>query len=510
MPDDAPPDPPSDPPSDPPGRPLRVAVVGAGPAGLFTVDALLDGANVPVSIEVVDRLPTPFGLLRYGVAPDHPEIRSIRNRFAAQLHRDDVAFLGGVEIGRDVTVADLRECVDAIVYSYGSASDRHLDVPGEDLRGSLAATQLVAWYCGHPDADRAPVEDALGAGGSGEGVRSAVVVGAGNVALDVARVLARTPDELAGTDMPDHVLAALAATTPQEVHLLVRRGPAHVAFSTPELRELGKLADATVVLADTGVDLSDPQGTSRAVSRNLAVLRGWAQADPPPPGRRRVVLHFWSRPVGLVGAGPVGRERVKAVSVEPTKLDDDGRLVAAGAPYDVPADLVVRAVGYRGVVLSGVPFDEVGAVVPNEAGRVLRAGADGLRVATGEYVAGWIKRGPQGVIGTNKPDARETVRAVLADSPELLRRPDPGGLATWLSARGSPAVTVAGWDRIDAAEVALGKRGGRARATLADRAAMFAATADPDRGPVPVDPDEHAAAPGRMTPKSAGCAAAGR
>ena len=480
MPDDAPPDPPSD----PPGRPLRVAVVGAGPAGLFTVDALTDSADVPVSVEVVDRLPTPFGLLRYGVAPDHPEIRSIRNRFTGLLHRDDVAFLGGVEIGRDVTVAALCERVDAIVYSYGAASDRHLDVPGEDLRGSLSATQLVAWYCGHPDADRALVEDALGAGGSGEGVRCAVVVGAGNVALDVARVLARTPDELAGTDMPDHVLVALAATTPQELHVLVRRGPAHVAFSTPELRELGKLADAVVVLADPDVDLCDPPGASRVVSRNLAVLRGWAQAEPPPPGGRRVVLHFWSRPVGLFGAGPAGRERVQTVSVEPTELDDDGRLVASGAPHDVPADLVVRAVGYRGVGLPGVPFDEVGAVVPNEAGRLLRAGAAGRRVATGEYVTGWIKRGPQGVIGINQPDARETARAVLADAPELLRRPDPGGLAAWLSARGTPAVTVAGWDRIDAAEVALGQTEGRERATLADRAAMLAAAdRDPDHDP---------------------------
>lgn len=461
-------------------RPLRVAVVGAGPAGLFTVEALTGSADVPVSVEIIDRLPTPFGLLRYGVAPDHPAIRGIRNRFVALLHRDDVAFLGGVEIGRDVTVDALRERVDAIVYSYGSATDRHLGVPGEDLRGSLSATQFVAWYCGHPDADRVLVEDALRAGGSSRGVHSAVVVGAGNVALDVTRLLVRTPAELAGTDMPDHVLAALATTSPHEVHVLARRGPALVAFSTPELRELGQLRDVGVVLADPGIDLADPPEASRAVARNLALLREWAQADPPPPDRRRVMLHFWSRPVALLGAGATGSERVRTVSVEPTELDHDGRLVAAGPAYDVPADLVVRAVGYRGVELPGVPFDEVRAVVPNEEGRVLGIGADGRPVTTGEYVTGWIKRGPQGVIGTNKPDARETAGAVLADAPLLLRRPDPGGLAAWLSARGTPAVTVAGWDRIDAAEIALGHTEGRDRTTLADRAAMLAAAAAAD------------------------------
>ena len=472
--------------SDPPGRPLRIAVVGAGPAGLFIVDTLTDTADFPVSIELIDRIPTPFGLLRYGVAPDHPAIRSIRNRFTTLLHRDDVAFLGGVEIGRDLTVDDLREHLDAIVYSYGSASDRHLDIPGEDLLGSLSATEFVAWYCGHPDADRAVVEDALAAGGSGEGVQSVVVVGAGNVALDVARVLARTPDELAGTDMPDHVLAALATTTPQEVHLLARRGPADVAFSTSELRELGQLGDADVVLADPAVDLSDPPELSRTAGRNLAVLRQWEQAEPPAPGRRRVVLHFWSRPVRLVGAGPAGHERVQAVSVEPTELDDDNRLVAAGPAYDIRADLVLRAVGYRGVRLPGVPFDDVGAVIPNEAGRVLGIKADGAPAAMGEYVTGWAKRGPQGVIGTNKPDARETARAVLADAPELLRRPDPGGLAAWLSACGTPAVDIAGWDRIDAAELALGQTEGRERTTLADRAAMLAAADhDPDDDPGP-------------------------
>lgn len=455
-------------------RPLRVAVVGAGPAGLFTVQALVEQDDVPVRVEVLDRLPTPFGLLRYGVAPDHPEIRSIRDRFATLLHRDEVGFVGGVEVGRDLPVAELREHVDAVVYSYGTSSDRHLGVPGEDLLGSLPASALVAWYCGHPDADRPLVEDALAAGG--DGVRSAVVVGAGNVALDVARVLAKSPHELAGTDMADHVLEHLAPVTPAQVHVLVRRGPAHVAFSTPELRELGRLDDAAVVLADPAVDLDDPPGAPRPVMRNLAVLREWASAPEPPPERRRVALHFWSRPVGLFGDGPPGRERVRRVVVEPTALDGDGRLVAAGEPHELAADLVVRAVGYHGTGLPGVPFDETTGTVPNEAGRVLRAG----HVAPGEYVTGWIKRGPQGVIGTNKPDARETAHAVLDDAAALAAGPDPGGVAAWLAGRGTPVVTVAGWDRIDAAEVALGLREGRARATLADRAAMMAAASGRD------------------------------
>jgi len=489
--DDAPSEPADEPAGDVPVRPLRVAIVGAGPAGLFTAEALTDFADIPISVEVVDGLPTPFGLLRYGVAPDHPEIRSIRNRFADLLHRDDVGFLGGVQVGQDVTVPTLREHVDAVVYSYGAAADRRLDVPGEDLRGILPATALVAWYCGHPDADRALVEDALSAGVSAQGVSTAVVVGAGNVALDVARVLCRRADELATTDMPGHALEALAATHVQEVHVLVRRGPADVAFSTPELRELVGLCGVQVVLADPHIDLTDPPGASRVVSRNLAVLREAGQADPAPPGRRRVVLHFWSRPVRFLGAvrasagagagaGAAGQERVRAVSVEPTQLDHDGRLVAAGAPRDLAADLVVPAVGYRGVALPGLLFDEVAAVIPGEAGRIRRERADGRVVATGEYVTGWITRGPQGVIGTNKSGARETARSVLADAAELLRRPDPGGLAGWLSVCGIPAVTVGGWDRIDAAEVALGRREGRARATLADRAAMMeAAHRDP-------------------------------
>lgn len=323
---------PAGPLGDQPTRPLRIAVVGAGPAGLFTVDALIRTAEVPVSVEVVDRLPTPFGCQSLSGccgtgSPDHPEIRGIRDRFVTMLHRDDVAFVGGVELGRDVAVADLREHVDAIVYSYGAAADRRLDVPGEDLLGSLAATELVAWYCGHPDADRALVEDALHVSGSDGGVRSAVVVGAGNVALNVARVLARTPGELAGTDMPDHVLAVLATTTPQVVHVLVRRGPEHVAFSTPELRELGELGDVSVVLADPDVDLSEPPGASRVMSRNLGVLREWVRADPPPANRRRVVLHFWSRP-GAPGRHRPGRPRTGACGV--CRADRAGRRRQAG------------------------------------------------------------------------------------------------------------------------------------------------------------------------------------
>lgn len=486
----APPEPDDDQAGGVPVRPLRVAIVGAGPAGLFTAEALTEFANIPISVEVVDWLPTPFGLLRYGVAPDHPEIRSIRNRFTAVLHRDDVHFLGGVQIGSEVPVPTLRERVDAIVYSYGATADRRLAVPGEDLCGVLPATALVAWYCGHPDADRALVEDALSAGHSVLGMRTAVVVGAGNVALDVARVLCRRRDELADTDMPRHALTALAATAVQEVHVLVRRGPEHAAFSTPELRELVGLSGVQVVLADPHLELDDPPGASRVVSRNLAVLRDVAKAEPGLPDQRRVILHFWSRPVAFHSAGMAGRQRVRAVSVEPTRLGEHGQLVAAGPPYDLAADLMVPAVGYRGLALPDLLFDEVAAVIPSKAGRIRREGADQGAVATGEYVTGWISRGPLGVIGTNKAGARETATAVLADAADLLRRPDPGGLAAWLSVCGIPVVTVAGWDRIDAAEIALGLREGRARATLADRAAMLDIAYRPPGAPASSTPIE--------------------
>ncbi|MEU2351335.1 NADP oxidoreductase [Modestobacter sp. NPDC049651] len=445
-------------PTDPGSRPLRVAVVGAGPAGIYAADALTAQDDVPVAVDLVDRLPTPFGLVRHGIAPDHTKMRALRGTLHHVLDHERVRFVGNVEVGRDIGLAELRACVDAVVYTYGAAGDRRLGIDGEELPGSLAATDLVAWYCGHPDADRARVEAAL------RTARDVVVVGVGNVALDVARVLARSPAELAGTEMPHHVLDALAAAPVERITVLGRRGPAQATFTTQELRELGHLADAAVLVDPA--DLTDPgdddlAAEDRHVARNLAALREYAE-HPRDDAAVRLRLRFHARPVRLLGT-----DRVTGVEVERTAVDADGRAVGTGEVDVVPADLVVRSVGYSGSALPGLPLD--GGTVPHEEGRVLRDGV----VSPGEYVAGWIKRGPTGVVGTNKHDARETVAALLADAGagRLVPHVHEGD---WVDRVPQP-VLLADWRAIDAAEVALGARHGRARTTIHDRAGLLAA-----------------------------------
>lgn len=459
MPADDPPAPPSA------GRPLRIAVIGAGPAGIYAADALTRQDEVPVAVDLVDRLPTPFGLVRHGIAPDHPKMRAIRDTLHRFLDHPLVRFVGNVDVGVDIPLDELRRHVDAVVYTYGASLDRQLGIDGEDLPGSLAATDLVAWYTGHPDADRARVEAAL------DGVRSVVVVGVGNVALDVARVLSRTAGELEPTDMPQHVLDVLAAAPVEEVTVLGRRGPAQATFTTQELRELDGLADATVLVDPADLEL-DPlaeehAAADRNVSRNLAVLRGWTDHTAT-PGRVRLRLRFFRRPVRLLGT-----DRVTGVEVERTAVDGDGRAMGTGELEVLPADLVVRSVGYRGVPLPGLPVDERSGTVPNESGRVLRDG----RVSAGEYVAGWIKRGPSGVVGHNKHDARETIAALLADVADgtLAVGGPVGDLVDELVARGAEPVLLEDWRAIDAAEEALGATRGRARTTLHERESLMAA-----------------------------------
>jgi ferredoxin--NADP+ reductase len=442
-----------------------VAVVGAGPAGIYAAEALTRQDAVPVAVDLIDRLPTPFGLVRHGIAPDHPKMRAIRDTLHRTLDDPLVRFVGNVDVGVDISLEELRRHVDAVIYTYGASVDRHLGIEGEELPGSLAATDLVAWYTGHPDADRARVEAALA------GVRSVLVVGVGNVALDVGRVLARTAPELEPTDMPQHVLDTLAAMPVEEVTILGRRGPAQAAFTTQELKELGELEGATVLVdaADLELDPGSEEraATDRNVTRNLAVLRGWVD-HAPTPGRTPLHLRFFGRPVRLLG-----EDRVTGVEVERTAVDGDGRVMGTGELSVVPADLVVRSVGYRGLPLPGLPVDERSGTVPNEEGRVLRDG----RRSPGEYVAGWIKRGPSGVVGTNKHDARETVAGLLADATDgVLRTHGPvGDLVDELVARGVEPVLLDNWRAIDAAEIALGATKGRARTTLHERESLLAA-----------------------------------
>ena len=432
--------------------PMRVAVVGAGPAGMYVADALVYQKDVPVQVDVFDRLPTPFGLLRYGVAPDHLKMKSLSRALQRTLDDDRVSFFGNVEVGRDVTVDELRAGYHAVTYTFGASADRRLGIPGEDLPGSSSATDFVTWYSGHPDV--APELFDLA------DVTSAVVVGAGNVAVDVSRMLVKDVASLRSTDVPESVLARFAASGVTDVHVLGRRGPTHAKFTTKELRELGELEGVDVVVDPAQLELSDEEQLSLeaqpGLAQNLDLFRAWAERGLT-GAPRRLHLRFWSRPVEVVGD-----ERVRAVSVEPTRMQD-GRLVAAGRPYTLPTQLLLRSVGYQGTALPGVPLHDDTCTVPHTDGRVRRG--DG--VSTGEYVAGWIGRGPVGVLGTNRSDAESMVERLLEDVPALMQRGPSVDVRRLLQQRGIRPVDCRGWRAIDDAEVALGGLQGRARTKLA-------------------------------------------
>ena len=449
-------------------RPLRVAVVGSGPSGIYAADALVGQAEIPVEVDVIDRLPVPFGLVRYGVAPDHLSIRSVRDTLDKTFDKPGVRFLGNVRVGQDLSMADLHRLYDAVILTYGASSDRRLGIPGEDLSGSIAATDFVAWYCGHPDADRAFFEELV------PRATGVVVVGVGNVAIDVTRVLAKTVDEVEHTDMPQHVFDTLARSQVTDIHVLGRRGPAQAAFTTKELRELGELADADVLVHAADFDLDEVSAAAtaadKAVARNVDVMRGWV-GNVPSGKSRRIHLHFFARPVELLGSTDVEK-----VVVERTTLSPEGGAVGTGEFYELEANVVVRSVGYRGTAMDEVPFDERRNVIPHTDGRVERDGA----TVRGEYVAGWIKRGPTGIIGTNKKDAVATVASLLADASDgLLTVPadaSPSAVDALLAERGVAVVTTAGWRAIDTAERSLGATRGRARTTIHDRDELLAAS----------------------------------
>jgi ferredoxin/flavodoxin---NADP+ reductase len=450
---------------------LRIAVVGAGPSGFYATESLLKSRD-DVSIDLLDRLPTPFGLVRYGVAPDHQKLKSVTKLYERTASDGRVRFLGNVELGRDLTVDDLARHYHAVVFAYGAPNDRRLGVPGEDLAGSLSATEFVAWYNGHPD--YVELEPDL----SGE---TAVVVGVGNVAVDVTRILAKTTQELASSDIADHALGALARSKVRDVIVLGRRGPAEAKFTTKELRELGELADADIVIEPRDLEvlpesLAAIEGDAVA-KKNLEVLREFAERPPSGKGRR-IHLRFLSSPVELTP--DASGTRVAGVVIERNRLEAraDGSLsaVGTGEREHLEAQLVLRSVGYRGAALAGVPFDERAGVIPNASGRVLDA--PGGEHVPGWYVAGWIKRGPTGLIGTNKADAMETVAALLEDD---LPAPDdarPEAVDELLAARGVSVVDYACWSRIDRAELAAGVESGRVRVKIVSRAALLAAARD--------------------------------
>ncbi len=415
-------------------------------AGVYTAQSLVQ-SEPGALVDVLDRLPCPYGLVRYGVAPDHEKIKSLQNNLRAVLEHERVRFLGGVLVGPGgLSATRLRELYDAVVYCVGAATDRQLGIPGEELPGSWSATEFVSWYSAHPDATAA---------GFVRGARSAVVIGVGNVAVDVTRILARGAAELSRTDIPQAALTALAASGITDVYMVGRRGPSQARFTTKELRELGGLpgTEVTVDPAELALDPDclDPAALP-AVRRRSGGTPQLGRA-PPRGAPRRIHLRFFLRPVELLAdAGRVG-----AVRFERTAPDGQGGVRGTGQLVDIEAQLVLRSVGYRGVPLDGLPFDAEHGTVPHRAGRVVREG----RTVPGEYVAGWIKRGPTGVIGTNRPDAKETVTSLLADASTLVpKEPSEDPLAV-LRAEGFEPVEWGGWEAIERAEAELGVSLGR-------------------------------------------------
>ncbi|MGH2933221.1 MAG: FAD-dependent oxidoreductase [Gaiellaceae bacterium] len=421
--------------------PLRVAIVGSGPAGFYAAGALL-GGDQPIEVDMFERLPTPWGLVRLGVAPDHPKLKTVSRAFERIAEKPGFRFLGNVEVGRDLGCADLARLYDAVIYAVGAQSDRRLGILGEDLPGSWPATEFVAWYNGHPDYQGLEFD---------LDVERAVVIGVGNVAIDIARMLALTPEELNVTDTTNAAIAAICGSKIREIVIVGRRGPAQAAFTTPELIELGELAGADVIVDPADLEGAAPSGTNS--ERNLEVLREYAAREP--AGKpKRVVLMFLRSPVAIFG-----EDRVESVELVKNVLDKDERAVPTEEREALSCGLVFRSVGYRGVPLPEVPFDEKSATIANEGGRV----------EPGVYAAGWIKRGPTGVIGTNKKDAAETVELLLEDfAAGKLPRSDAtaADVDALLDATGIRRVQYAGWQSIDEVERAAGEKAGRPRVKL--------------------------------------------
>jgi len=425
--------------------PLRVAVVGSGPAGFYAASALL-ASDLSVEVDLIERLPTPWGLVRLGVAPDHPNIKAVSRAFEKTAAQPGFRFFGNVEVGKDVTHDELRMLYDAVVYSVGAQTDRRLDIPGEDLPGSWAATEFVAWYNGHPDFQELEFDLSH---------ERAVVIGNGNVALDVARMLALTPDELAPTDTTDEAIAAINGAGVREILVVGRRGPVQAAWTPVEVGELGELAGADIVVDPADLELdaasaAELEASPPTVKRSVEHLRDYA-ARTPAGKPRHIRLRFFSSPVAIHGS-----DKVEAIELVRNELVD-GRAVATDEHETIPCGIVFRSVGYRGVALPGVPFDDGSGTIPNEGGRI----------EPGLYAAGWIKRGPSGVIGTNKKDAAETIELLLEDARAgTLPQRGGGTLEDLLGGRGTDAVMYAGWQAIDEAERSAGEPHGRPRIKL--------------------------------------------
>jgi len=453
----------------------RVAVVGAGPAGFYACEDLLKAG---FEVDLYDVLPTPFGLVRAGVAPDHPKIKSVTRRYEKTAAQPGFRFFGGVELGSDISRADLFERYHAVMYAVGTSADNRLGIAGEERPGSHAATEFVAWYNGHPDyADR---EFDLSAS-------RAVVIGNGNVAIDVARMLVLDPDEISVTDTAEHAIAGLAAAQVEHVIMLGRRGPAQAAFTNPELLELGELKRSDVIVAPEEVELDEHSARwleehgDKTARRNVEILTEYSQRELQGKSHR-IELRFLRSPVEILGED--GEGPVTGIRVVRNRINEELRAVPTGEEEIIECGLVLRSIGYRGTPLPDVPFDDRRGLIRNDGGRVVD---DDGRPIPGEYVVGWIKRGPSGVIGTNKKDASDTVARLLEDA-EAGRLNEPGepdteAVEAWLRSEVPGLVTWSGWEAIDRHETKLGEPHNRPRVKVVSMAEMqqIAAAAETER-----------------------------
>ncbi|MBN9139362.1 MAG: FAD-dependent oxidoreductase [Micrococcales bacterium] len=440
---------------------LRLAIVGAGPAGIYAADILLKyERGFDVSIDLFDQLPAPYGLVRYGVAPDHPRIKGIITALREVLDRGDIRIFGNVLYGRDITLDDLKKHYHAVIFATGAVRDADLDIPGIELPGSYGAADFVSWYDGHPDYPRTwPLE-----------AESVAVVGNGNVALDVARILAKHPEDLLPTEIPDNVYDGLVASPVTDVHVFGRRGPMQVKFTPLELRELGELRDVDMIVRDEDFDYDE--ASRRAIESNKQVfvidkvLTQWRQRETG-QASRRLHLHFYAKPLEVVG----DEHGITAFRYERTEPDGSGGVRGTGEIREVPIQALYRAVGYFGSSLPGIPFDEERGVIPNHEGQVLDHHNE---LVPGVYATGWIKRGPVGLIGHTKSDAMETISHLVKDQASWWDPAEPGeaSVVALLEERGVAYTDLDGWHRLDEHEIALGEPHGRARIKVVPRDEM--------------------------------------
>lgn len=445
-----------------PERPLRVAIIGAGPTGFYATDHLLKNKDYTIEVDLYDRLPTPYGLVRGGVAPDHQKIKSVTKAYDRTAKKPGFRFFGYVELGKDITVEELRDHYHQIIYSCGASTDRRLGIPGEDLVGSRTATEFVAWYNGHPDYKDYQFDLSQ---------ERVAIIGVGNVAVDVARILCRTADKLAETDIADHALEVLRNSKVKEVYMLGRRGPAQAAFTNTEVRELGELADADALVLPEEAAL-DPlsqqaldESGDRLTTKKVEIIQGFAQ-NRRSDKSKGLTIRFLTSPVELIGDEQGHVKAIKLVKNELYQTDSGTLRPRATEQFEeLPVGLVFRSVGYRGLPLSGIPFHEKWGVISNEKGRVVTF--EEKTPLIGEYTAGWIKRGANGVIGTNKPDAVETVECMLEDvaAGKHLNPANPSAEAieTLLKSRQPNLVSYDDWQKINEAEMSNGEEQGRPR-----------------------------------------------